>query len=185
MTILLTILGIILIIGVFLWTIYNRLVRAQNVIDEAFSGIDVQLKKRFSLIPQLVEVTKAYNKHESDMLERIVELRSGVDNRSNLEGTVAIDQKVTNTLNLLKITVEDYPELKANTQFLKLMDNLSAVENDLAMSRRYYNGATRDFNTKIEVFPAVLVAGKFGFKEVGFYEINEDEKAVPEINLNN
>ena len=84
MTILLTILGIILIIGVFLWTIYNRLVRAQNVIDEAFSGIDVQLKKRFSLIPQLVEVTKAYNKHESDMLERIVELRSGVDNRSNL-----------------------------------------------------------------------------------------------------
>ncbi|MBL1280896.1 MAG: LemA family protein [Fluviicola sp.] len=180
MTILFIILGIAAVIGFFLWTIYNRLVRAQNVVDEAFSGIDVQLKKRFTLIPQLVDVTKAYNKHESNMLERIVKLRSG----ASLQETADNDQKVTSTLNLLKITVEDYPELKANTQFLKLMDNLSAVENDLSMARRYYNGATRDYNTKIEVFPAVLIAGKFGFKEVDFYEINEDEKAVPEINLN-
>ena len=181
MTILFIILGIAVILGIFLWTIYNQLVRAQNVVDEAFSGIDVQLKKRFTLIPQLVDATKAYNKHESEMLERIVKLRSG----ASLQETADNDQQVTSTLNLFKITVEDYPELKANTLFLKLMDNLSTVENDLAMARRYYNGATRDYNTKIEVFPAVLIASKFGFKEVEFYEINEDEKAVPEINLNN
>ncbi len=184
MIILLIILGLAAVIGFFLWSIYNQLVRAQNVVDEAFSGIDVQLKKRFTLIPQLVDVTKAYSKHESDLLQRIVEMRNG-GGSSNLQETASGDQKVTSTLNSFKITIEDYPDLKANTTFLKLMDNLSAVENDLAMARRYYNGATRDYNTKIEVFPAVLIAKKFGYSEIDYYEINENEKAVPEINLNN
>lgn len=184
MTILFIVLGLVVVIGIFIWSIYNQLVKAQNVLDEAFSGIDVQLQKRFSLIPQLVSVTKAYTKYESEILEKLVAMRSGQNSRKQLQDTADSDQKVTSTLNALKITVEDYPDLKANTTFLKLMDNLSAVENDLAMARRYYNGATRDYNTKIEVFPAVLVAQKLGFEASEFYEINENEKAVPEINLN-
>lgn len=184
MAMLFVFLGILVFVGIVILTIYNKLVKAQNIVEEAFSGIDVQLKKRFTLIPQLVDATKAYNKHESTMLQRIVELRSIENNIKNIQQTAGADQKVTGLLNQFKITVEDYPDLKANTQFLKLMDNLSAVENDLAMARRYYNGTTRDYNTKIEVFPAVLIAGKFGFREVSFYEINDAEKIVPEINLN-
>ena len=178
------ILAIVVVTLIMALAIYNRLVKAQNIVEEAFSGIDVQLKKRFTLIPQLVDTTKAYNKHEAAMLERIVELRSIENNIKNIQQTSGADQKVTGLLNQFKITVEDYPDLKANTQFLKLMDNLSAVENELAMARRYYNGATRDYNTKIEVFPAVLIASKFGFKEISFYEIKKSEKTVPEINLN-
>ncbi len=180
MTILFIFLAVVFLLVVFVWTIYNRLIQAQNIVDEAFSGIDVQLKKRFSLIPALVNATKAYNEHEANVLEKIVALRSGND----FQQTALKDQKMTSALNHFKITIEDYPELKANTQFLKLMDNLSAVENDLSMARRYYNGTVRDFNTKTEVFPAVLVAKKFGFKGIDFYEINENEINVPTIDLN-
>ena len=180
MPIFLIFLAIVILFIVLIWTIYNKLIQARNVVDEAFSGIDVQLKKRFTLIPSLVDVTKAYNAHEAQILEKIVAMRSGND----LKQTALRDQTMTSALNHFKITVEDYPELKANTQFLKLMDNLSAVENDLSLARRYYNGTVRDYTTKTEVFPAVLVAKKFGFKGIAFYEINENEKNIPTIDLN-
>lgn len=180
MIIFLILLAVAVLFVVLVWSIYNKLIQAQNVVDEAFSGIDVQLKRRFTLIPSLVAATKAYNAHEAQMLEKIVAMRSG----NNLQETAQKDQTMTSALNHFKITVEDYPELKANTQFLKLMDNLSAVENDLSLARRYYNGTVRDYTTKTEVFPAVLVAKKFGFKGIDFYEINETEKNVPTIDLN-
>ena len=182
MIVLLIIVGIIIVIGISVWVIYNGLVTAKNIVDEAFSGIDIQLKKRFELIPNLIEAVKGYNSHEAELLEKIVESRSGV---KNIEGLAKEDTSITDKLKQFRINVEAYPDLKANTQFLKLMDNLSTVENELAMSRRYFNGATRDYNTKIEVFPAVLIANKTGFIKKPLYKLDDATEAnTPVIDLN-
>lgn len=172
----------IVILLVLIWVIYNRLVAAKNIVDEAYSGIDVQLKKRFELIPNLIEAVKGYNSHEATVLENIVAHRN--PSGDNLQEMADNDQSITGVLKSFRIQVEAYPELKANTQFLKLMDSLSTVENELAMARRYYNGAIRDLNTKIQVFPAVLFARILGFKQEAFYKIPDDQKNVQEINLN-
>jgi len=182
MTILVSLITIVLIVGIIIWTIYNKLVNAKNIVNEGFSGIDVQLKKRFELIPNLIEAVKGYNSHEAEVLSRIVESRSGVINVNEL---AAEDASITQSLKNFRVQVEAYPELKANTQFLKLMDNLSEVENELAMARRYYNGAARDFNTKTEVFPAVLIAKPMGFQKVAFYELSDaKESQAPIVDLN-
>lgn len=173
--------GLILVFLILIWTIYNRLVNARNVVDEAYSGIDVQLKKRFELIPNLIEAVKGYNAHEAEVLSKIVASRSA--SGDSLNEMADNDRSITGALKSFRIQVEAYPDLQANTQFLKLMDNLSTVENELAMARRYYNGATRDLNTKIQVFPAVLFAGMFGFQPAAFYEIDADQKQVPEVDL--
>lgn len=171
---------VLLILGLSYWLIYNKLVAARNVVEEAFSGIDVQLKKRFELIPNLVEAVKGYNAHEAHVLEQIVSNRSG----GNSIGEIADrDASITNQLKQFRVQVEAYPELKANTQFLKLMENLSEVENELAMARRYYNGATRDFNTAIEVFPNSIVAGLSKTEKIAFYRLPEGEDLTPQIDL--
>lgn len=174
--------AVVLLILIIIWVVYNRLVAAHNIVREAYSGIDVQLKKRFELIPSLVKAVKGYNTHEAETLNDIVKNRN--PSGSKVEEMVENDAKVTQQLRHFKVQIEDYPDLKSNTQFLKLMDNLSTVENELAMSRRYYNGATRDFNTKIGVFPAILFVKMLGFKEARFYEIDEDEKELQPVNLN-
>jgi LemA protein len=179
----LTLVGLIVIVGIIAWTIYNKLVSAKNIVSEGFSGIDIQLKKRFELIPNLIEAVKGYNAHEADVLSRIVESRSG---GNNLKEVASQDASITQSLKNFRIQVEAYPELKANTQFLKLMDSLSEVENELAMARRYYNGATRDYNTKIEVFPAVLIAKPLGFQKSAFYELSDQkESEAPVVDINN
>lgn len=174
--------AIVVLLIIVLWVIYNGLVSAKNVVNEAFSGIDIQLKKRYELIPNLIEAVKGYNAHEAETLKKIVESRSAVGR--NLSETMDNDNSITGALKSFRISVEAYPDLRANTQFLKLMDNLSTVENELAMARRYYNGATRDFNTKIQVFPAVMIAGPFGFKAISFYKIAEGEESAPVVDLN-
>lgn len=174
------ILVLVVIIALSYWLIYNKIVAARNIVEEAFSGIDVQLKKRFELIPNLIEAVKGYNAHEAHVLEQIVASRSG----GNSLGEIADrDASITNQLKQFRVQVEAYPELKANTQFLKLMDNLTLVENELAMARRYYNGATRDFNTKIEVFPNSIVAGISNTQKIAFYRLPEGEDATPQIDL--
>lgn len=173
--------AVIVIVLIIVWVIYNGLVSADNIVEEAFSGIDVQLKKRYELIPNLIEAVKGYNEHEASTLQKIVENRSKA---AGIQGVAEDDQSITTALRGFRIHVEDYPDLQANTQFLKLMDSLSLVENELAMARRYYNGATRDFNTKVEVFPAVLFAKSFGFKAKEFYEIDESQKVAPVVDLN-
>lgn len=181
---LLIICGLIVLLLLIFWSLYNGLVRAKNVVNEGFSGIDVQLKKRFELIPNLIEAVKGYNAHEAEVLEKIVANRSGIG--QSLSETASNDRSITSALKNFRVHVEAYPDLKANTQFLKLMDNLSQVENELALARRYYNGATRDYNTKIQIFPGVLVANMLSFKAFEFYEIGDDaERSAPEVNLNN
>ncbi len=175
--------GILLLILIIIWALYNGLVSARNIVHEAFSGIDVQLKKRFELIPNLIEAVKGYNAHEAAVLEKIVEQRSA--SGSTPGEAASSDRSITQALKQFRIQVENYPDLKANSQFLKLMDNLSSVENELALARRYYNGATRDYNTKIQKFPGVIVANMTGFKAAAFYEIeNDSERAAPEVQLN-
>lgn len=173
--------GVVLLILILIWTIYNSLVKADNQVDEGLSMIDVQLKKRFELIPNLVEAVKGYNAHEADVLISIAEKRSGIP--SDAEGKAQLDGSITSMLKNFRIQVEQYPDLLANTQFLKLMDALTEVEDELSMARRYYNGTVRDLHNKIEVFPNVLFAGMFGVKQRPFYEITSGEGERPEIDL--
>ncbi|OFZ46277.1 MAG: hypothetical protein A3D92_06260 [Bacteroidetes bacterium RIFCSPHIGHO2_02_FULL_44_7] len=176
--------GLLLVLLIVIWSLYNGLVNAKNVVDEAFSGIDIQLKKRFELIPNLIEAVKGYNAHEASVLENIVTQRSA-SGKTPIEAASS-DQSITRALKEFRVHVEAYPDLQANTQFLKLMDNLSAVESELAMARRYYNGATRDYNTKIQKFPGVLVANMTNFTAAAFYEIeNTSERNAPEVELTN
>lgn len=172
---------LVIVVLILVWNVYNRLVSAQNIVDEAFSGIDIQLKKRFELIPNLIEAVKGYNSYEAETLQKIVEQRSAYG--SDIDAMAENDRSITGALRSFRIQVEAYPDLKANVQFLKLMDALSNVENELAMVRRYFNGATRDLNTKMEVFPAVLIAKMFGFKKGEFYKVSDDEREVQTIDL--
>jgi len=180
MLIIYLLIGVVVILGIVLWVIYNQIVGARNIVDEAFSGIDVQLKKRFELIPNLIEAVKGYNAHEAEVLQRIVENRSGVD---SLSAVADKDASITSALKTFRIQVEAYPDLQANTQFLKLMDSLTQVESELAMARRYYNGATRDHNIKIQIFPNSVVAKMTGVNSLPFYKIPEGEAEAPVIDL--
>jgi len=174
--------AVILLIVIVIWTIYNRLVQADNQVDEALSMIDVQLKKRFELIPNLVEMVKGYNEYEARVLEEIVAQRSQIPEETDSKAN--FDSSITGHLRNFRIQVENYPDLKANTQFIKLMDSLSEVEEELAMARRYYNGTVRDLHNKMEVFPNVLFASRFGLKKKTFYEISAEETKRPDIDLN-
>ncbi|RFC54006.1 LemA family protein [Brumimicrobium aurantiacum] len=164
---------------ILFWVIYNRLVLARETVEEALAGIDVQLKKRFELIPSLVEIVKGYSTFEEKTLTKVTALRS--KESSNIVQTEKKDAGLNLVSRSLRLTVEDYPELKANTSFLKLMKELSTVEDELAMSRRYLNGTIRDYNTKIEIFPNVIFSGWLGFKERSFYEIEPFEREPHKI----
>lgn len=179
MNITLIISTLIVILLIFIWVIYNQLITARESINEALAGIDVQLKKRFELIPRLVEIVKGYTNYEAETFEKVTALRSE-DGKDMVQ-----KEKEDAGLNLvsqsIKVTVEDYPELKSNEHFLELMKELSIVEDELAMSRRYLNGTIRDYNTKIGVFPNLIIAGPFGFKERPFYEIESFEREPHKI----
>lgn len=173
--------GLVLFSLIMIWVIYNGLVQAENQVDEALSLIDVQLKKRFELIPNLVETVKAYNAHEADVLEKIVAQRTQIPEQAGAKAS--FDGSITGVLRNFRIQVEAYPDLLANQQFSKLMDSLSTVEDELAMARRYYNGTVRDLNNKKEVFPNVLFASMFGIKDKSFYEIDPTDAQRPDIDL--
>lgn len=170
---------LIVILLIFIWVIYNQLITARESVNEALSGIDVQLKKRFELIPRLVEMVKGYSNYEADLFKKVTDLRTlGTDNMVQKEKEDAGLNLVSRSI---KVTFENYPQLKANENFLELMKELSTVEDELAMSRRYLNGTIRDFNTKIGIFPNNILAGVFGFKERSFYEIESFEREPQKI----
>lgn len=159
--------GLSVIIG-FIW-IYNRLIHARNVVSEAWSGIDVHLKKRFDLIPNLVAAVQAYQRYEAKLFEEVARLRS--QNKINPAILEKGENEIAHYLRGLLTLQESYPELKANQNFVKLQDELSEVEDHLQYARRYYNGAVRLYNTKIESFPGLMIARLFGFKPHAFFEI--------------
>jgi LemA protein len=176
---LILILSILLLLLLVFIALYNGLVKARNLVQTAFADIDVHLTKRFALVPNLVAVTKSYAHYESELLQEIVATRSG-KTHAGAEETAEADAQLTRSLNKLKITVENYPDLKANNQFLELMAELSRIEDHLVFARRFYNGAVRVFNNKVQSFPSSLVAGMFGFTPKPFYEVGDAaEREIP------
>ncbi|MEX2566483.1 MAG: LemA family protein [Cyclobacteriaceae bacterium] len=163
---------------------YNQLVRLRNQANEGWSGIDVQLKRRADLVPNLVITVKGYAQHEDQLLEEITALRSQsmTDQPVSKQSKTALD--LSKSLNKLMIVAEAYPNLKADKNFLKLQEQLSEIENTLQKARRYYNGTVREMNTKIESFPSNIVALIFNFSKFEFFALSdESDRAVPEINL--
>ena len=175
------ILGLIVLTALWAMGTYNGLIKARNMVREAFSGIDVFLKKRFDLIPNLVETVKGYAKHEAETLEKVMQYRAE-GGPKNVADSAAADAKVSQALVNLRAVAENYPDLKADSQYQQLMQDLSSMEGELANARRYYNGATRAYNDKLMVFPSNILAGMFNFKEEEYYEIEDNtQREAPQV----
>ncbi|EON76780.1 LemA protein [Lunatimonas lonarensis] len=173
-------------IAVFLTVIfvYNQLIRLRNLVKEGWSGIDVQLKRRADLVPNLVSVVKAYAVHERTLFEEITRIRSEALQPHTVEEQGQSESALTRSLQKLLLLAEAYPGLKADSHFLELQRELAAVETTLQKARRYYNGTVRELNTKIETFPQNLIAGLFSFKPAPFFSLSSDaERSTPEIEL--
>lgn len=168
-------------IGLFLVATYNRMIKARNLMEEGWSGIDVQLKKRYNLIPNLVSTVKGYATHERELLEEVTKYRSAGINAHTVKEQEQAENMLTRTLGKLFAVAENYPDLKANTNFLDLQNQLKVIEEDIQMARRYYNGTVRDNNILVESFPSNVVANLFGFKKGEYFEIDSLEREVPEV----
>lgn len=167
---------------VWLVIVYNGLIRAKLRTDEAWSDIDVQLKRRYDLIPNLVETVKGYATHEQGTLQKVIEARnSAMSAGGSTANKAEAENELSQTLKSIFALAESYPDLKANTNFLKLQDELSDTENKIQASRRFYNGNVRDFNTLIQVFPTNVINGMLKFKKYDFFEASADEKEVVQV----
>lgn len=178
---------IVIVIAVILsWIIiiYNLFVRDRNLIREAWSGIDVQLKRRHNLIPNLVAAVKGYSQHEKSLLEDITQKRSEAVKFENLRDKAPAESDLSGMLKNLFVAVESYPDLKANENFLNLQKQLVEIEDQLQYARRYYNGAVRNYNIRVESFPSNIIAGLLNYKQDNYFEITlATEKATPEVKL--
>jgi LemA protein len=170
------VLGVIVLALLYLIGIYNGLVRLRALAKEAFSGITVQLRRRADLIPNLVETVQGYATHEREVFEAVSKARAASVNAGSVAATAQADAQLTGILGRLFAVAEAYPELKANTNFLQLQDQLASIETDLQGSRRYYNATVRDLNSTIQSFPQVLVARPMGFSEEPFYQ--DDDPSI-------
>ncbi len=173
------IIGIIIflvLILLYVLTTYNSLVRLKNKVEEAFSTMDVYLKKRWDLIPNLVETVKGYAKHEKDTLREVIEMRNVPYDSMNTEDKIDVNNKLSRGIMNIMALAEAYPDLKANENFKDLSNQLTKVEEDIANSRKYYNGCVRMINDKIAMFPSNIIANMFGFKKQVMFEINETER---------
>ena len=155
---------------------YNSFIKLKNSCEEAFSTMDVYMKKRFDLIPNLVETVKGYASHEKETLEKVMAARNGVQSAATVEEKMAQENVLTGTLKSLFAVAEAYPDLKANTNFLDLQNQLNLVEEDIENSRKYYNAVVKQFNTKCEVFPSNLIAGIFHFEKKPMFEVEAQEE---------
>ncbi len=179
MTIGLVFLGLAVVFVGFLIATYNGLVKLKNRVKEAWSDIDVQLKRRYDLIPNLIETVKGYAKHESETFEKVVEARTAAMNAQssgNAKEQAEAENMLSSTLKSIFALAEAYPDLKANQNFLELQRELTDTEDKIQAARRFYNGNVRDFNTKIEIFPNNLIAGLFSFKKFEFFEVGEEKE---------
>lgn len=170
--------------GTVLTLAYNRLVRRQNLVKEGSSGIDVQLKRRHELVPNLIACVQGYASFERSVLEDVIRLRTAADTASTMAEINLEENRLTAGLKSLFAVAEAYPDLKANANFAQLSTQLVEIEDALQYSRRYYNGAVRDLNIAVESFPSNLVAGWFGFPPADYFEVESiGERAVPRVSL--
>ena len=175
----LIVVGIIVLILVF-WIvgIYNNLVALRTNRENAFANIDVQLKMRYDLIPNLVNTVKGYAEHEKGLLERVTAARTAAMGATSMNEKIEAENALSSALAGLKVSVEAYPDLKANQNFMQLQSELADIENKLAAVRRFFNSATKELNTAVQSFPAVLFAGMFGFRQEPMFEVPQEERAA-------
>jgi len=170
------ILGVVVVIGIFLWATYNSLVTLRVRVDEAWSDINVQLKRRLDLIPNLIETVKGYAAHESGVFTAVTEARANVINANGVKDTAAAENQFEGALKSLFAVAEAYPDLKANTNFIELQRELVDTEDKIQASRRFYNSGVTGLNTKVQTFPANIVAALFSFKNREFFDVDETER---------
>lgn len=176
----LIIIAVIIVLGFWAVSMYNRLVKLRNNRENAFADIDVQLKQRHDLVPQLVAVVKGYATHEKDTLDKVVAARNGAVAAQTIDDKIKAENVLSSALAGLKVTVEAYPDLKANQNFIQLQEEISDLENKLAAVRRYFNSATRELNNAVETFPSNIVAGMFGFKREIMFDLGEQRSTLDE-----
>ena len=183
----LIVIGIIVLIAIWVVSLYNGLVKLRNRRQNAFADIDVQLRQRHDLVPQLVETVKGYASHEKELLLRVTEARTAAMAAGTIDDKIKAEQQLTAALQGLKVQVEAYPDLKANQNFLQLQEELSDIENKLAAARRFFNGATTEYNNAVESFPSNLIARNFGFQRELFFDLGTDTRKQmeepPKINF--
>ncbi|MBK7560762.1 MAG: LemA family protein [Chitinophagaceae bacterium] len=172
----LIVVGILVLIVIWVISLYNGLVRLRNRRQNAFADIDVQLRQRHDLVPQLVDTVKGYATHERELLTKITEARTAAMSATTIDGKIVAEQQLSTALAGLKVQVEAYPDLKANQNFLQLQEELSDIENKLAASRRFFNGATTEYNNSVESFPGNLIARNFGFNREIMFDLGVDTR---------
>ena len=170
------IIGIVVLLIIYIIALYNSFVQLNNKVDEAFSTMDVYLKKRWDLIPNIVETVKGYAKHEKETLEKVISLRNSAYENMSDEEKIKANEQLTSGINKIMALVEAYPDLKANENFKDLSNQLTKVEEDIANSRKYYNGVVRIYNDKVKMFPSNIFAGLFGYKAKKMFETAAAER---------
>lgn len=175
--------AIIVVLIIYIIVQYNKLINARNDVKEAFSTMDVYLKKRWDLVPNLVEVVKQYANHEENTFTQITELRTGIYDEMLTDKKINVNEQLTEKINKIMAVAEKYPELKASENFLKLSNDLIKIEDEIAKSRKYYNGTVRELNNKIQMFPGNIVASIFGFKQANMFEANAEERNNIKVSL--
>lgn len=182
MIILIAILGLVVMAAMYFVSSYNSLVRLKALVQEAWSGIDVQLKRRYDLIPNLIETVKGYAGHERGIFEKVAEMRAASMGAGSIEEKAEAEAGLTKALKTLFAVVENYPDLKANENFLSLQQDLNKIEDELQLARRYYNGATRNYNIAVHTFPINIVAGISGFGIQDYFEVDDaQERQAPKV----
>ena len=172
------VIAVVVLLVIWVIGIYNNLVTLRNNRENAFANIGVQLKQRYDLIPNLVNTVKGYAEHEKGVLERVTAARTAAMGATSLNEKIEAENALSSALAGLKVSVEAYPDLKANQNFLQLQSELADIENKLAAVRRYFNSATKELNTGVQSFPAVLFAGMFGFHQEPMFEVPQEERAA-------
>lgn len=184
-TIIIIAVAVVILLGII--GLYNNLVRMRNNRENAFANIDVQLKQRHDLVPQLVSTVKGYASHEKTVLENVTNARTAAMSANNINDKIQAENKLSSALTNLKVSLEAYPDLKANQNFLQLQTEISDIENKLAASRRFFNSATKELNNAVQTFPANILAGMFGFQKEPMFEIPATDRAsldkAPEISF--
>ena len=170
------VIAIIVILALIVMGSYNGLVKTKNQAEEAFSTMDVYMKKRYDLIPNLVETVKGYASHESQTLEKVTAARNAAMTASSIDEKLKNENALTGTLKSLFAVAESYPDLKANTNFTDLQRQLQTIEEDIANSRKYYNASVKNLNNKIEMFPSSIIAGMFHFEKKPYFEVSSQEE---------
>ena len=170
------VIGVIALLVIYVLVTYNGFVRIKNRVEEAFSTMDVYLKKRWDLIPNIVETVKGYAKHEKSTLSEVIKLRNGAYDDMSSDEKIKANQELSKGITKIMALAEQYPELKANENFKDLSAQLTKIEDEIANSRKYYNGTVREFNDKVQMFPSNVVAMIFGYKTKTMFEANEEER---------